>query len=332
VNDLIRKLVEAWGPAGYEHQVREIIRAEVEGFADEITTDALGNLIVRVGSGGKKVMVAAHMDEIGVMVTFVEKKTGFLRFTPLGGLLNTTMVGGRVMFEDGTIGVLGAPEMFGNGRSSQAELSSFFIDVSDGSGQQQIQPGMPAVFWRKMEIRGSRVIAKSLDDRIGCAVAIETIRRLNRQCPNEVYFVFTVQEEVGIRGARPAAYGIEPDLAIALDVTPSGDVPDNPRNDVYLGGGAAIKMLDTGLIVPAALREWMIARAEADGIPYQRELLTLGTTDSAMIQTSRAGVMSGAISIPCRFTHTTSETVDLNDVEACIGLLKGLLANPIELA
>src|SRR5690606_15292477 len=158
------------------------------------------------------------------------------------------------------------------------------------------------------------------------------LRRLNRQTPNEVYFVFTVQEEVGLRGARAAAYRVAPDVAIALDVTSSGDEVKGEKMSVRLGGGAAIKVHDVGLVVPPAVRQWMVDRAEADGIPYQLERRELGTTDAAAIQTARAGVPSGAISVPCRFVHTTSETVDTGDVEACVALLTGLLSNEVVLA
>ena len=331
MKDLIQKLVEAWGPSGYEHQVRELIRAEVAGFADEITVDPLGNLICRVGQGGKKVMVAAHMDEIGVMATFQEKKTGYLRFSNVGGLLNTTLLGNRVRFEDGTLGVIGVHYPFGQGRTNVPNLEDFYIDVSDGDHSTAVSAGRPAALTRGMEERGSRLIAKSMDDRVGCAVAVETMRRLNKQTPNELYFVFTVQEEVGLRGARPAAYRVDPDVAIAVDVTATGDEAKSEKSIVRLGGGAAIKVHDTGLVVPPAVRDWMVAGAEAAGIPYQLELLTLGTTDAAGMQTTRAGVPSGAISIPCRFVHTTSETVDIRDVEACVGLLVQLLQNEVAL-
>ena len=140
-----------------------------------------------------------------------------------------------------------------------------------------------------------------------------------------------MQEEVGLRGARPAAYGVDPDIGIALDVTSTGDMAKNAKMAVKLGGGAAIKVHDPGLVVPPAVRNWMVKRAEADGIPYQLELLTMGTTDAAGIQIARAGVPSGCISIPCRYVHTNSETVDSGDVEACVALLTGLLANPAEL-
>ena len=325
MKELIKKLTEAWGPSGYEHHIRKLIREEVEALADEITVDALGNMICRVGSGGKKVMVAAHMDEIGVMATFREEKTGYFRFSNIGGLIKQTLQGNRVRFEDGTTGVIGVHQ--GGGDS----LDDFYIDVDDGNGASSIQPGSPAGFWRQFEARGNRLVAKSMDDRIGCVVAIEAMRKLNKQASNTVYFVFTVQEEVGLRGARTAGFGVDPDVAIALDVTLTGDMAHGPKMAVKLGEGAAIKIHDPGLVVPPAVREWMINRAEADGIPYQLELLTGGTTDAAAVQTARAGVPSGCISIPCRYVHTVSETVDARDVQACVDLLAGLVSNPIEL-
>jgi len=330
VKDLIRKLVEAWGPSGYEHQVRKLIEGEVKGVADEMTVDPLGNLICRIGQGGPKVMVAAHMDEIGVMATFAEKKSGYLRFAGIGGLNLNTLVGNRVKFEDGTTGVIYAQEAWKNDKS---DLNDFYIDVSDGNGSSRVQPGSPATFWREMDERGDRLIGKSMDDRVSCAIAIETMRRLKkRKKPaNEVYFAFTVKEEVGLRGARTAAYSINPDVAVALDVTGTGDEIKNRKMEVKLGGGAAIKLHDPGLVVPPAVRDWMIGRAEKDGIPYQLELLTGGTTDAAVIQTAHAGVPSGCISIPCRFIHTVSETVDYNDVQACVNLLTGLVSNPATL-
>ncbi|MBK8020569.1 MAG: M20/M25/M40 family metallo-hydrolase [Chloroflexi bacterium] len=331
MKEIIKKLVEAWGPSGFEHRVRELIQEEVAPYCDSVVVDPLGNLICTVGSGGKHVMVAAHMDEIGVMVLFREPGSGYLRFTNLGGLIQTALLGNRVHFEDGTLGVIGAHDYFGAGRTTLADYDAFYIDVSDGNGDEHIGPGSAAGFWRDMEERGTRLIAKSMDDRIGCAVAVEAIRRLNRQTPNTVSFVFTVQEEVGLRGARPAAYGVDPDIGIAIDVTSTGDMIKNSKMAVKLGGGAAIKLSDSGHVVPPSIRDWMIARAEADGIPYQLETLTLGTTDAAGIQVARSGVPSGAISIPCRFVHTVSETVDLRDVEACVSLLVGLTANPISL-
>ncbi|NWF71007.1 MAG: M20/M25/M40 family metallo-hydrolase [Chloroflexi bacterium] len=328
--ELTRKLTEAWGPSGYEHHVRQLIQEEVAELADEMQVDPLGNLICKVGKGDTRIMIAAHMDEIGLMATYVEPKSGYLRFANIGGLLHTSLLGNRVRFEDGTIGVIGVHDAFGVSRTSVPELDSFYIDVSDGANG-SVQPGSPGAFAYTMEVRGTRLVGKAMDDRIGCVVAIETMRKLKKKAKNEVYFVFTVQEEVGLRGARPAAYNVNPDVAIALDVTATGDEIKNDKMAVKLGGGAAIKLHDPGLVVPPAVRDWMIERAEKDGIAYQRELLTKGTTDASGIQMARAGVPSGCISIPCRFIHTTSETVDTRDVQACIDLLTGLVKNPAKL-
>ena len=331
--ELIKKLVEAWGPSGYEHQVRALIREEVEAYADDIRVDGLGNLICRVGEGGKKIMVAAHMDEIGIMANYTEPNTNYLRFTNIGGLIYTTLHGNRVKFEDGTIGVIATHDAFGKGRTSVSSTDDFYIDVQSENGTNAVEEGSPAGFWREMQQRGNRVVAKSLDDRIGCVVAIEAMKKLKETgTPNEVYFAFTVQEEVGIRGAKAAAYSIDPDIGIALDVTATGDEIQNRKMAVKLGGGAAIKVHDTSLIVPKSVVDWMVNRAEADGIDYQRELLVGGGTDAGAIQVARAGVPSGCISIPTRFLHTTSETVDITDVQACIDLLTGLLANEANLA
>jgi len=269
-------------------------------------------------------MISAHMDEIGIMATFQEPKTGYLRFSQIGGLIRTTLRGNRVKFEDGTIGVIAVD---GGGGDS---LDDFYVDTDDGDGS-KIDAGQPATLWRTFEARGNRVFSKAMDDRIGCVVAIESMRKLNKKTENEVYFVFSVQEEVGLRGARTAAYNVDPDVAIALDVTRSGDEVKGAKMAVKLGTGAAIKVHDPGLVVPPGVVKWMKDRAEADGIPYQLELLTGGTTDSAAIQTSRAGVPSGVISIPCRYVHSVSETVDLRDVQACVDLLASLVAHPVDL-
>ncbi len=320
--DLIKKLTEAWGPSGYEHHIRALIQAEIANLADEIITDPLGNLICRVGKGGAKIMVSAHMDEIGIMATFTEPHSGYLRFEPIGGLNKQTLRGNRVKFENGTIGVIGV-----NANGGEA-LSDFYVDIDGGDETVRVPQGSPAGFWRECEVRGNRVIAKTMDDRIGCVVAIETMRRLAKKSPNEVYFVFSVQEEVGLRGAKTAATRINPDVGIALDVTLTGDEAHSRKMAVALGKGAAIKIHDPGLVVPPAIIDWMVNRAEADNIPYQRELLSGGTTDAAAIQVAGWGVPSGCISIPCRYVHTTSETVDIRDVNACIDLLTGLLSNP----
>jgi endoglucanase len=327
---LIQALVEAWGPPGHEHEVRALIEGYVRDLADDMRVDSAGNLICRMGSGGKKIMIAAHMDEIGMVVNTLDKP-GFARFTMTGGLILVSLIGNRVRFANGSIGTIG---MEGSALipTKLPTLAELFIDFSeDGEGNGNVQVGDAAALTRNFTTRGDRLIAKSMDDRIGCAVAIEAMRALKGTAlPNELYFVFTTQEEVGIRGARVAANGIAPDYGIALDVTATGDTPKNNSMAIRLGGGAAIKVLDSGHIVPPAIKNLMISRAEAAGIPYQLEILTGGSTDAAAIQTALSGIPSGVISIPCRYVHTTSETVDINDVQACIDLLAALLAQPFE--
>lgn len=334
---LIKKLVEAWGPSGYEHHVRALIQEEVADLCDDMVVDNMGNLICTIGEktdDNRRIMIAAHMDEIGVMVSHIDRQ-GYLRFAPIGGVFPATLNGNRVKFEDGTIGVVSVHDPWRRG-GEMYKLTDFFIDVSTDVDEHEkqighINVGDPAIFWRTMDVRGNRVIAKSLDDRIGCVVAIETMRTLKDVgTPHQVCVVFTVQEEVGVRGARTSAYLLDPDFAIALDVTPCGDVPKSSNTTTMMGKGAAIKVMDPAHISPPAVRRLVIDVAEANDIPYQLDTMQLGSTDAAIIQMSRGGVPSTVISIPSRFTHTTSEMVDLRDVQACIDLTTQVVAGSIE--
>jgi putative aminopeptidase FrvX len=327
VIETIRKLVETYGPSGYEDRIREVILGEIDGLADEVTVDPMGNVIAwkRSGQeGAAKVMLSAHMDEIGAMVTHVDDD-GFLRFTKIGGLFINTLPGNRVVFADGTVGVIGTEDEV---RTTQApKMEQMFIDVGGDHG---IEVGDAAGFLRDMQIDSDRLIAKSLDDRIGCAAQIAIMRQLEAS-PNDAAFVFSVQEEVGMRGARAAAYAVDPDIGISIDVTLTGDTPKGPKMAVKLGAGPAIKVKDSGMLAAPEVIRLMVDAAERAGVPYQREVLEGGTTDAAAMQLVRAGIRAGCLSIPCRFVHTTSETVDLNDVENGVKLLLELLAEPVVL-
>jgi putative aminopeptidase FrvX len=331
VKDLIKKLTEAYGPSGYEHQMRQIIREEIRGYADEIKTNALGSLIaLKRGSGkGKKVMLAAHMDEIGVMVTHVDEK-GFCRFAPIGGVFPLTLLGGRVVFGDGTVGVIGMEEKHFE-RGKTPPLDQFFIDVgAKDKASCPVKVGDAAGFLRPFEDLGDQLVAKTMDDRIGCAILIETLRKL-RRCAHNVYFVFTVQEEMTLAGAGTSAYGLNPDVALAVDVTLTGDTPEARHMAVSLGQGPAIKVLDSGMVAHAGVKELMVRRAEQAKIPYQLEVLTGGTTDAMAIQIVREGVPAGCLSVPCRYVHSPSEMVDYGDVQNSVKLLLAILGKPIEL-
>ncbi len=333
MNDLIRKLVEAFGPSGFEDGVRDLIRPEVELHADEIKVDALGNLIVRKrptadSPNPLKVMIAAHMDEIGVMVSHITEK-GFLRFANIGGVRPHTLNGGRVRFADGTIGVIGSDRLEDSGKIHP--LSKHFIDVGATSREDcPVRVGDAACFDRSFEARGHHLTAKSMDDRIGCAVAIETLRRLDAT-HHDLYFVFSVQEEVGTRGAEAAANGILPDVGISLDVTLTGDMPESAPMEVRLGAGPAIKVKDSGMIAHPGLVRLMRRRAGEAGIAHQMEVLVGGTTDARPMQLAGPGSVAGCISIPCRYVHSPSETVDAEDVEGAVRLLVAVLSNEIAL-
>jgi tetrahedral aminopeptidase len=328
---LIQKLTETFSPSGYEADIRAVIRAEIESFADEIRVDALGNLIARKGSGdpkGKKIMLAAHMDEIGLMATHIDDN-GFVRFTGIGGIRPLALTGGRVRFVNGTHGVIGSDRILDP--SKAPTLEQCFIDVgATGKKDCPVKVGDVCGFERPFLDLEKRLVAKSMDDRIACAVLIETMRQL-KTTPHELYFVFTTQEEVGTRGAATSAFGIDPDLGLAVDVTGTGDTPKGSRMDVGLGKGPAIKVKDAGMLADPRVVEWMVKTAEKAKLPYQREVLEGGSTDARAIQMTRGGVPAGCLSIPCRYVHTPSEMVDYDDVQNAVKLLKALLSAPVTL-
>jgi putative aminopeptidase FrvX len=328
IQNTIKKLVEAFGPSGSEHQVRALIRDEIAGLADEVRTDVVGNLIaLKKGISGVKVMLSAHMDEIGVIVSYVDEK-GFARFSPIGGVRPLYEVMGRVLFENGTVGVIGVEKM--DKANEVPPLDKLYIDVG-ASGREDcpVVVGDVACFLRPMVEVGGHLTSKAMDDRIGCAVLVQTMRDL-ASSPHDVYFVFSAQEEVGLRGATTSAFGIEPDVGIAVDVTLSLDTPEPmARMAVALDRGPAIKVKDGGMLATPWVKDWMVETAEASGIPYQLEVLVGGTTDARAIQTTQAGVPAGCLSIPTRYVHSPSETVSTSDVLNSVKLLVALLSGAV---
>jgi len=327
MENLIRKLTETYGPSGFEDTIRAVLRAEVEPFADEIRVTPLGNLVaVKKGRGGEpRRMLAAHMDEIGVIVTHIDEK-GFLRFTPIGGVSPLTCLGARVRFENGNLGVIGVEK-----REDPQKAPTFeqlYIDVgATGRADCPVRVGDAAVFERPFAAQGRRWVAKAMDDRIGCAVLVETLRQIE-PVAGDVYFVFSAQEETTLSGAMTAAYGIEPEMAIAVDVTGTGDTPESRPMAVELGKGPAVKVQDAGMIAHPRVRDLLVQAAEAAGVPYQMEVLERGTTDAAATQLVRSGIPSGCLSIPCRYVHTPSEMVDREDVEGAVRVLLQALRIP----
>jgi tetrahedral aminopeptidase len=331
MKQLIQKLTETFSPSGYENNICEVLRKEIKPFVNETRVDALGNLVARKGSrakNGMRIMLAGHMDEIGLMATHIDAN-GFIRFTGLGGIRMTMLTGSRVRFMDGTPGVIGTDRL--TDMTKAPTLEQCFIDVgASGPKDCPVKVGDVCAFDRPFVDLGKRLVAKSMDDRIGCAVMVESLRTL-KSSPHELYFVFTTQEEVGLRGATTSAFGVDPDLGLSLDVTATGDTPRGSRMEVSLGKGPAVKVKDGGMLSDPRIVKWMVRTAEKAKIPFQREILEGGTTDARAIQVARAGVPAGCLSIPTRYVHSPSEMVDTGDVENSVKLLLALLSAPVDL-
>ena len=331
MKELLQKITQIPGPSGYESAVREAIRAEIKPFVKEMRVDAMGNLIARVGkktAQGLSIMVGAHMDEIGVIVSHIEKD-GLVRFSNMGFIFTRYLPGSRVRFLNGTRGVIDSDKP--DDLSRHQPISQFFIDVGATSDKDcPVKVGDLAVFDREFVDLGGRVISKALDDRSSCAALIETIKAL-KDTPHELYFVFSTQEEVGSRGAMTAAFSLDVDMGIALDVTPVGNL-NGVKLQVNLGKGPAIKVRDVGFIADSAVVNWMVAGAKALKMPYQLEVLDIGSTDARVMQISKSGMRSGVLSLPCRYVHSPSEMIDMADYANTVKLLVDLLSHPVKLS
>jgi len=335
MKSLIKTLVETPGPSGYESQIRQTIADIIKPLVDHLEVDKLGNIIARIDSHSdnpKTLMLSAHMDEIGVIATHIDSN-GFIRFTNIGGVKPESCPGGHVRFLNGTQGVIGTEII--NTNKENLSLENMYIDIGIQEKEQaSVRTGDVACFERPFIDMGKRLVSKAMDDRISIAIMISALRALKEKDINPIhqtFFVFSTQEEVGLRGATTASFIVDPDIGIALDVTASGDTPKGVRMEVGLGKGPAIKVRDGGMLSDPRIVDWMVNTAEAAGIPFQLEVLEKGTTDARAIQLARSGVPVGCLSIPCRYIHSPSEMVDIDDVENSIRLLISLLEQPIQL-
>lgn len=320
---MLKKLTQAIGVAGYEKEVREIIKEEAKQYADEIITDALGNLIVlKKGTGANKkvIMCAGHMDEIGYQVTRIESD-GRLGVRGLGGLSNMVIYHNRVRFRDGRIGVVSCTTKV---EESKNEVGKLYIDIgctSKEDAEKYVKIGDVCGFCGEyVELANRYVTSKSLDDRFGCYVMLEALKR-NKDCYNDVYYVFTVQEEVGCRGAIVAAERIKPDIGIALDVTTAFDYPNSGEGSNKVGKGTCIKISDGSVICDEYLVEEMVKCAEENQIKYQRDIIIAGGTDAGPINRAYYGARCAGISVATRYVHSPCSVVSLDDVDASTELL-----------
>ena len=319
--DTLTALLSVYGPSGQENAVVELVKTLLKGKADSFRVDAMGNLIAEKQGqpGGKRIMLSAHMDQIGLAVTAIEKE-GFLRVTPVGGISVEMSRTRAVVFGNGTRGVTVCQPTEG-----KAETRHLFVDIGAESAEEarkSVQVGDVCVSVPVISKLGEhRVSAPAMDDRCACALLCELMMALENP-RNTVIAVFSSQEEVGCRGAHTAAFAIDPDLGVAIDVTGWGDTPETRLPEIILGKGAAVKFMDRGMIATPAVRDALIAAAERANAPYQREVLPYGSTDAAAIQHARGGIPAGTLSLPCRYVHSACEVIDMRDMDSALVILK----------
>ncbi len=330
---LIKKVVCCPGVSGNEKQIAALLEKEVAPYVDETYTDALGNLIaIKYGSlpdgERKKLLYCAHMDEIGFIVTFIEEN-GFIRFAPIGGINFVAAAFSHVVFANGEKGIL-VPEAGTKGDAITADKC--VVDIGATSAKEasrKVKIGdCFSLAHNLSKLGANRAVGRPIDDRIGCAIMIETAKALAGNCPHDMYYVFSVQEEVGCRGARPAGFSIAPDIAIAFDVTGTGDAQGSKPMAVKLGGGAAIKIKDGSVICSGEVVSKLQKLSKEKKITAQNEILLYGGTDTSVLQGAGVGAYAGCISIPSRYIHSGVEMIDLRDVKACTELATAFALDP----
>lgn len=331
--DLLKTICEAPGAPGFESKIREVIFREIESLADETYVDAMGNLIARKKGGARKVMAAAHMDEIALIVTGIDK-SGFVRFHTLGGFDAKSLLNQRVIIHGkkdipGIIGGKAPHTQSAEEKKRSPKTTDLFIDagLNEETLSDLVPVGTPITREQTLKLVGNNITSKSLDNRISVFILIEALRQA-ASTGVDFYAVFTVQEEVGLRGARVAAQRIQPEIGIALDVTLANDLPgaDNHQKITELGAGTAIKVMDGSVICTPELVEYCSWLADKHKITHQREILTAGGTDTAALQyLTGTGAQVTCISTPTRYLHTTVETCAVSDVESGISLMTRLI-------
>ena len=327
LRDTLKTLLAAYGPSGKENTVAETIKNLISAHVETMRTDALGNLIVeKLGSdeNGKRIMFSAHMDHIGFVVTHIEDN-GYLRVNNVGGINPQISNARHVIFENGTEGVLYCQPLKGE----TMMMKHLFIDIGAEDreeAEKSVQLGDMAVYAPDcFELGEHRIASPAMDDRCACALLIQVLKNLG-ETKDTVIAVFSVQEEVGCRGAKVAAFSQEPDIGIAIDVTAWGDTPETKLPAIKLGEGIAVKVMDRASISNPMLREELIACGEKAGVKVQREVLPFGGTDAGAMQTARGGIPVCTISIPCRYIHSACEVIDMRDMDAGLKLLLNYLS------
>lgn len=311
--ELLKELCSVAAPSGSEGLLHHVIKREISPYADDIKTDVLGNLIVHIEGKGPKVMFAAHTDSIGVVVTHI-KENGMANFARLGDFDTYTALHQRVRFTNGTTGIVSCEA----GTLKDLKTSDLFIDFGTDSREKTeklIKIGQTACFIGEFSHYEGRVCSAALDDRAGCCVLIETIKKITNP-KNDLYFVFTAEQELNSRGAKTAAGSINPDYAVVVDTT---------CGKASLGSGAIIKVMDESFIVHPYINELISSVCDENDILHRYEASMGGYNDAGCIHQNKDGVPSGCIAIPIRYRHTPCEMIDMSDVGNCSRIIEGLI-------
>lgn len=313
---LLKQLTGTFGVSGHENAVRDILIKELSDVG-EISVSPLGNLTVHIPGNGEKILFAAHMDEIGLMVTYIEDN-GFLRFTAIGGVDPFRAVGSRVNFENGVFGIVECGE---KKKGNDIKISDLYIDIGASDAKEalkRINIGDMASFAGKFVQHGKFITSKALDNRIGCYVLAKAAKSLAKK-HKDIYMVFTTQEEVGLRGAKTVAESINPDYAFAVDITACGDY--DGKISVKTGEGVCIKVRDNSIISHSDARNKIKSAADKLKLKYQYEVLPYGGCDAGALQLCCGGIKTGALSVPIRYVHTVNETADMSDIKSAIRIV-----------
>jgi putative aminopeptidase FrvX len=343
IKHLLEIFTKAHGTSGFEDNIRDLLEIEIEPYVDTIRKDIMGNLIATKNGEGPSIMLAAHMDEIGLMIKYIDD-SGFLRFVEIGRWFDQIFLSQRVVVHGrkGSIpGVIGSKPphlMKEDDRNNPVKLEDMFIDIGakdrEDAENLGIEIGTTVTIDREfVSLANGKVTSKSLDDRAGIVILIEVMKRLSKhKIDANIYAIGTVQEEVGLKGAITCTFGLVPNLALAIDTTSPGDYPGISEIDssLQIGKGPVITVayaLGRGLLAHPQVLKWLRETAVENKIPYQLSVGSGGTTDATSIHLTKEGVPSGRVSIAARYAHSPVEVLDVSDVEACISLIVKAIEN-----
>lgn len=340
MKELLKELVETPGVSGSEKRIRELIKEKIEDEADDIEVDNFGNLIASKGEGDKTLMVATHMDQIGLTVKHIDEN-GFLKFSKVGGVTLQSLMNQRVTVhtDEGNVkGVLGMKPPHLMDKEEQDKLpekEQLFIDLGAEDDEEVEEAGIRVgdfvTFEREMEeLQQDFVTGMAMDNRVGCLLGIEALKRFNEDY--ELAVVFSTQEEVGLKGAKTAAYKVNPDVALAVDTSIAGDVPgiEAHESDLSTGDGVEITLVQSegrGLITPETVKEWLLDTADEDNYDYHRGVWEGGATDAAKIYLVKQGIPTGSLGVPLRHMHSSTEMVKMSDIETTAEFLEDAISS-----